>query len=41
MHGTGLVNALTTLSGGGSIVTLAGRHFDPIELLDTVEARSE
>ena len=37
MHGTGLVNALTTLSGGGSIVTLAGRHFDPIELLDTVE----
>ena len=29
MHGTGLVNALTTLSGGGSIVTLAGRHFDP------------
>ena len=37
MHGTGLVNALTTLSVGGSIVTLAGRHFDPVELLDTVE----
>ena len=37
MHGTGLVNALTTLSAGGSIVTLAGRHFDPVELLDTVE----
>ena len=37
MHGTGLVNALTTLSFGGSIVTLAGRHFDPVELLDTVE----
>ena len=37
MHGTGLFNALTTLSAGGSIVTLAGRHFDPIELLDTVQ----
>jgi acyl-CoA synthetase (AMP-forming)/AMP-acid ligase II len=37
MHGTGLVNALTTLSAGGSIVTLPGRHFDPVELLDTVE----
>ena len=37
MHGTGLVNALTTLSAGGSIVTLAGRRFDPVELLDTVE----
>ena len=37
MHGTGLVNALTTLTSGGSVVTLAGRHFDPVELLDTVE----
>ena len=37
MHGTALFNALTTLSTGGSIVTLAGRHFDPVELLDTVE----
>jgi 3-oxocholest-4-en-26-oate---CoA ligase len=37
MHGTGLFNALTTLSAGGSIVTLAGRHFDVVELLDTIE----
>jgi 3-oxocholest-4-en-26-oate---CoA ligase len=37
MHGTGLVNALTTLSAGGSVVTLVGRHFDPVELLDTVQ----
>ena len=37
MHGTGLVNALTTLSAGGSIVTLAERRFNPVELLDTVE----
>jgi fatty-acyl-CoA synthase len=38
MHGTGLFNAMTTLSLGGSIVTLPGRHFDPVELLDAIEA---
>jgi acyl-CoA synthetase (AMP-forming)/AMP-acid ligase II len=38
MHGTGLFGALTTLCLGGSIVTLAGRRFDPVELLDTVQA---
>jgi acyl-CoA synthetase (AMP-forming)/AMP-acid ligase II len=38
MHGTGLFNAMSTLSLGGSIVTLPGRHFDPVELLDTIEA---
>ena len=37
MHGTGQFNALTTLSNGGSIVTLPGRRFDPVELLDTIE----
>ena len=37
MHGTGQFNALTTLSTGGSIVTMPGRKFDPVELLDTVE----
>jgi 3-oxocholest-4-en-26-oate---CoA ligase len=37
MHGTGLFNALTTLSVGGSIITLAGRNFDVVELLDTIE----
>jgi acyl-CoA synthetase (AMP-forming)/AMP-acid ligase II len=37
MHGTGLFNALWMLSIGGSVVTLTGRRFDPVELLDTVE----
>ena len=39
MHGTGLFNALGVLVIGGSIVTLTGRRFDPIELLDTVQHR--
>ena len=37
MHGTGMFYALTTLTAGGSVVTLPGRTFDPIELLDTIE----
>ncbi|MGH9269812.1 MAG: acyl-CoA synthetase, partial [Ilumatobacteraceae bacterium] len=37
MHGTGLFNALSNLMIGGSVVTMAGRRFDPVELLDTVE----
>ena len=37
MHGTGAFNAMNTLMLGGSIVTLQGRHFDPTELLDTVQ----
>ena len=36
MHGTGAFNALNCLMLGGSVVTLQGRHFDPVELLDTV-----
>ncbi len=38
MHGTGLFNAMTNLLLGGSIVTMAGHRFDPVELLDTVQA---
>ena len=38
MHGTGAFNAMWNLVLGGSIVTLASRQFDPIELLDTIEA---
>ena len=38
MHGTGAFNAMWNLVLGGSIVTLTGRHFDPVELMDTVEA---
>ena len=37
MHGTGLFNAISTLMLGGSVTTLEGRHFDPVELLDAVE----
>ncbi len=37
MHGTGNFPGLSTLVGGGSIVTLTRRTFDPVELLDTIE----
>ena len=37
MHGTGNFPGLSTLSNGGSIVTLTGRNFDAVELLDTIE----
>lgn len=37
MHGTGNFPCLSALADGGSVVTLAGRTFDPVELLDTIE----
>ena len=37
MHGTGAFNAFTALTIGGSVVTLTGDRFDPVELLDTIE----
>ena len=37
MHGTGAFNAMWNLAIGGAIVTLQGRSFDPVELLDTVQ----
>lgn len=37
MHGTGLFNALSNLIVGGSVITMEGRRFDPVELLDTIE----
>ncbi len=37
MHGTGTFNALSNLMIGGSVTTLEGRHFDPVELLDTID----
>jgi acyl-CoA synthetase (AMP-forming)/AMP-acid ligase II len=37
MHGTGLFNAFSNLMVGGSVITMTGRRFDPVELLDTVE----
>jgi acyl-CoA synthetase (AMP-forming)/AMP-acid ligase II len=36
MHGTGSFNSMNVLILAGSIVTLEGRHFDVVELLDTV-----
>jgi len=39
MHGTGAFNAFTALTVGGSVVTLTGRSFDPVELLDAVEQK--
>ena len=39
MHGTGAFNAMWNLSLGGSVITLTGRTFDPVELLDTVQAQ--
>ena len=40
MHGTGLFNALSTLLWGGTVITLDGRSFDPVELLDAVQRYS-
>jgi len=37
MHGTGLFNAMSNLMVAGSIVTMRGRKFDPVELLDTID----
>jgi fatty-acyl-CoA synthase len=37
MHGTGQFTAQLALCGGGTDVTLEGRTFDVVELLDTVE----
>ncbi|MBU6315762.1 MAG: acyl-CoA synthetase [Acidobacteria bacterium] len=37
MHGTGAFNAMWNLVLAGSVITLPGRHFDPMELLDTIE----
>jgi 3-oxocholest-4-en-26-oate---CoA ligase len=39
MHGTGAFTAMECLTEGGQVVTLTSRQFDPVELLDTVEAR--
>jgi 3-oxocholest-4-en-26-oate---CoA ligase len=38
MHGTGLFNAMSNLMIGGSVVTMAGRRFDALELLETVQS---
>jgi acyl-CoA synthetase (AMP-forming)/AMP-acid ligase II len=39
MHGTGLFNALSNLMVAGCIITMPGRKFDPIELLDTIQSK--
>ena len=40
MHGTGWFTALMILAGGGCVVTTPGRHYDPVELLDTIDAEA-
>ena len=37
MHGTALFLAMSTFVLGGTVVLLAGRHFDPAELLHLIE----
>jgi acyl-CoA synthetase (AMP-forming)/AMP-acid ligase II len=37
MHGTGAFNSMNILMLAGSVITLEGRRFDVVELLDTVE----
>jgi acyl-CoA synthetase (AMP-forming)/AMP-acid ligase II len=37
MHGTGSFTSFAIMSCGGSIVTLTGRRFSAVELLDTIE----
>ena len=37
MHGTGQFVAFVTLNGGGCVVTLEGRSFDPAELWEAVQ----
>ena len=37
MHGTGSFTAMGTLAVGGCVVTLSSRHFDAVELLETVD----
>ncbi len=37
MHGTGLFNAISNLMVAGSVVTMQSRHFDPVDLLDTID----
>jgi fatty-acyl-CoA synthase len=37
MHGTGSFVSFIVLNAAGSIVTSTSRHFDPVELLDTIE----
>jgi acyl-CoA synthetase (AMP-forming)/AMP-acid ligase II len=36
MHGTGNFTSLAAMSVGATVVTLTGRSYDPVELLDTI-----
>jgi len=40
MHGTGSFTSFSALFLGGSVSTLESRHFDVVELLDTIERES-
>jgi fatty-acyl-CoA synthase len=40
MHGTGGFTSMAAMTVGGCVVTLTNRRFDPVELLDTVDAEN-
>ena len=40
MHGTAAFSAFAVLDSGGAVVLCEGTKFDPVELLDTIEAKS-
>ena len=40
MHGTGLFNAMSNLNVAGSVITMSNRRFDPVDLLNTIEAKN-
>jgi acyl-CoA synthetase (AMP-forming)/AMP-acid ligase II len=37
MHGTGLLTAMGGLLSGGAVITLAGLHFDAVEMLEAID----
>jgi acyl-CoA synthetase (AMP-forming)/AMP-acid ligase II len=37
MHGTGLLTGMGVMMSGGTVITLEGATFDPIELLDAID----
>jgi fatty-acyl-CoA synthase len=37
MHGTGLLTAIGAMMGGGAVITLESRQFDPVEMLTAID----
>jgi 3-oxocholest-4-en-26-oate---CoA ligase len=36
MHGTGLLTAMSAMMGGGAVITMESKHFDPVEMLTAI-----